>query len=92
MNKPNPASEELFNFPCDYPIKVMGLDCPELKGTILGIIERHTGKLHPRQISHRKSTKGRYISYTFRAIISSKRQINTINQALQDCELVAYIL
>lgn len=92
MNKSNPSTEELFNFPCDYPIKVIGLDCPELKVAISAIIERHIGKSQPQQMHYKKSTKGRYISYTIRIIISSKQQIDSINQALQNCPLVAYIL
>ncbi|HIM58770.1 MAG TPA: DUF493 domain-containing protein [Gammaproteobacteria bacterium] len=94
MTKPTikPSSEELFNFPCDYPIKVMGKDCGELNAAMCAIIERHAGKLHPNQISSKKSSKGRYISYTVRIVATSRAQLDSINQELQDHPLVAYIL
>ncbi|HIC39926.1 Proposed lipoate regulatory protein YbeD [hydrothermal vent metagenome] len=92
MSKPNPTSEELFNFPCDYPVKVMGKDCDELSVTMCSIIERHAGKLHPNQISSKKSSKGSYISYTVRIVATSRAQLDSINQELQDNPLVAYIL
>ncbi len=94
MTKPTikPSSEELFNFPCDYPIKVMGKDCGELNVAMCAIIERHAGKLHPNQISSKKSSKGRYISYTVRIVATSRAQLDSINQELQDHPLVAYIL
>lgn len=82
---------DIFNFPCEYPLKIMGLDCPELKAEICAIIEENT-KQQVQKITSKKSTKGKYISYTIRVIISSKQQINTINQELQNCKLVAYIL
>ncbi|SMM98781.1 Proposed lipoate regulatory protein YbeD [uncultured Candidatus Thioglobus sp.] len=94
MNKSNskPTTEEIFNFPCDYPIKVMGKDCRELPIEMCAIIERHAGEIHPSKISSRKSTKGSYISYTVRIIATSVSQLNSINKELQDHHLVAYIL
>lgn len=94
MTKPNtePTADELFNFPCDYPIKVMGKDCEELSISMCEIIERHAGEIHPNQISSKKSTKGSYISYTVRIVATSRTQLDCINQELQDHPLVAYIL
>jgi putative lipoic acid-binding regulatory protein len=47
MNKlnPKPTPEAIFNFPCDYPVKVMGKDCKELHSEMCSIIERHTGEI-----------------------------------------------
>jgi putative lipoic acid-binding regulatory protein len=92
MTKPKPNSEELFNFPCDYPIKVMGKDCDGLYKEMLTIIQKHAGKLHNNQISSNKSSKGNYISYTVRIIATSRIQIDSINKELQDNPFVAYIL
>ena len=94
MNKLNlkPTPEQIFNFPCDYPIKVMGKDCNELRTEMCAIIECHTGKISPSQISSRKSTKGNYISYTVKIVATSVAQLNSINKELQEHPLVAYIL
>ncbi|WXT99790.1 MAG: hypothetical protein Ctma_0494 [Catillopecten margaritatus gill symbiont] len=94
MIKPNskPTPEEIFNFPCDYPVKVMGKDHDDLHTEMCCIIERHAGEIHPSQISSRKSTKGNYISYTVRITATSVVQLNAINKELQDHPLVAYIL
>ncbi|SVD46911.1 uncharacterized protein METZ01_LOCUS399765, partial [marine metagenome] len=40
------TKEDIFNFPCDYPIKVFGLNHPDFKKTVCNIVETHTGKLH----------------------------------------------
>ncbi|VVH63758.1 hypothetical protein BSPWISOX_1338 [uncultured Gammaproteobacteria bacterium] len=94
MNKlnPKPTAEAIFNFPCDYPIKVMGKDCQALHTEMCAIIERHAGEIHPHRISSKKSTKGNYISYTVRIVATSVSQLDSINKELQDHPLVAYIL
>ena len=70
----------------------MGKDCVELNTEMCAIIERHAGEIHPNQITSRKSSKGAYISYTVRIIATSRVQLDSINQELQDNPLVAYIL
>ncbi|CAB5496672.1 hypothetical protein [uncultured Gammaproteobacteria bacterium] len=94
MNKlnPKPTPEAIFNFPCDYPVKIMGKDCKELHSEMCSIIERHAGEIHLSQISSKKSTKGNYISYTVRIVATSVSQLDSINKELQDHPLVAYIL
>ncbi len=94
MIKPNskPTPEEIFNFPCDYPVKVMGKDCHEFHTEMCAIIERYAGEIHSSQISSRKSTKGNYISYTVRIVATSVSQLNSINKELQGHPLIAYIL
>jgi hypothetical protein len=92
MTKQNSTSEELFKFPCDYPIKVIGKDCMELYEVILSIIEKHAGKLHKNQITSNKSSKGSYISYTVRIIATSRSQLDTINKELQNSPFVSFIL
>lgn len=87
-----PTAEEIFDFPCDYPLKVMGKKHKNLHTEICCIIERHTGEIHPNQISSRKSSKGNYISYTVRITATSVAQLNSINKELQNHPLIAYIL
>ncbi len=92
MTTTNLTSETLFNFPCDYPIKVLGKDCEALQRTICSIIERHADKLNPNQITKKHSSKCSYVSFTIRIIASSRVQLDAINQDLQDCHLVSYVL
>lgn len=85
-------SEDIFNFPCDYPVKVMGKDCHKLHTEMCTIIKRHAGEIHPSKITSRKSTKGNYIAYTVRIVATSVAQLNSINKELQEHPLVSYIL
>ena len=85
-------NEDIFKFPCDYPIKVFGLNQPDLIDTVNTIVENHIGKLHNNQITLKKSSKGKYVSLTIRIIATSRKQLDEINKDLQNCPLVSYLL
>ena len=85
-------NEDVFKFPCDYPIKVFGLNQPDLIDTVSTIVERYVGKLHSNQITLKNSSKGKYVSVTIRIIATSRKQLDSINEDLQNCHLVSYLL
>ena len=37
--------ETLLEFPCEFPVKAMGLSCDELEIAVLEIINRHVEKI-----------------------------------------------
>ena len=84
--------EDIFNFPCEYPIKVFGENQPDFEKTVCNIVETHTGKLHVNQTTTKHSSKGKYISITVRIIATSRKQLDDLNQDLQSCPLVSYLL
>ena len=86
------TKEDIFNFPCEYPIKIFGENKPEFQKTVCNIVETHTGKLHANQTAAKHSSKGKYISLTVRIIATSRQQLDAINKDLQSCSLVSYIL
>ena len=86
------TKEDIFNFPCEYPIKIFGENQPEFKKTVWSIVETHTGKLHANQTATKYSSKGKYISLTVRIIATSRQQLDSINKDLQSCPLVSYLL
>ena len=86
------TKEDIFNFPCEYPIKILGENQPEFKKTVCNIVATHTGKLHESQTTTKNSSKGKYISLTVRIIATSRKQLDAINQDLQSCSLVSYLL
>ncbi|SHN90693.1 hypothetical protein BHECKSOX_902 [Bathymodiolus heckerae thiotrophic gill symbiont] len=92
MNNTNVTSDDLWNFPCDYSVKAFGKTCDELHITVCTIVEKHTDKIHPDSIFTKQSSKGGYTSITLKIIATSRKQIDSINQDLQDCQLIAYVL
>ena len=86
------SKEDIFNFPCDYPIKIFGENQPEFEKTVCNIVEAHTGKLHANQSTIKYSSTSKYISLTVRIIATSRQQLDDINKDLQSCPLVSYLL
>ena len=86
------SNDDIFKFPCEYPIKVFGLNKPKFQKNICSIIENYVGKLHDNQISIKNSSKGKYVSVTIRIIATSRQQLDSINSDLQKSPLVSYLL
>ena len=86
------TKEDIFNFPCEYPIKVFGANKPNFEKTVCNIVEIHTGKLHANHTVIKYSSRGKYISLTVRIIATSRKQLDAINEDLQSCPLVSYLL
>ncbi|MBX3702844.1 MAG: DUF493 domain-containing protein [Steroidobacteraceae bacterium] len=75
-------SGELFRFPTDFPIKVMGRDSESFRTLTLAIVERHAGPLAPAQISERMSREGRFLALTYTIRAESRAQLDAIYQDL----------
>ncbi|HWN07639.1 MAG TPA: DUF493 domain-containing protein [Steroidobacteraceae bacterium] len=85
-------SDELFQFPCEFPIKVMGRDTEPFRTLTLAIVERHAGSLAPGSISERTSSKGRFLSLTYTIRAESRAQLDRIYQDLTDSGVVLVAL
>jgi len=76
------GSDELFRFPSDFPIKVMGRDSESFRTLTLAIVERHAGPLEPGRISERMSREGRFLALTYTIRAESRAQLDAIYQDL----------
>jgi len=76
------SGETLFEFPCEFPIKVMGRDSESFRSLTLAIVERHAGPLEPARISERTSSKGTFLSLTYTIRAESRAQLDAIYREL----------
>lgn len=71
-------TDELFNFPCEFPIKIMGrCDC-ELESLVVEIINRHVDDLSENAVKTRSSGQGNFISITITVTARSREQLDNI--------------
>jgi putative lipoic acid-binding regulatory protein len=84
--------DELFRFPTDFPIKVMGRDSESFRTLTLAIVERHAGPLPPERISERTSRRGRFLALTYTIRAESRAQLDRIYQDLTDSGVVLVAL
>ncbi len=86
------SGDELFNFPCEFPIKVMGRDSEAFRSLTLAIVERHAGPLGAESISERASSKGNFLSMTYTIQAQSRAQLDAIYQDLTSSGIVLVAL
>ncbi len=72
------ADDTLMEFPCEFPIKMMGRDTPEFRDTVRSLVEKHTGPLADEAIHSSLSRNGRFVSVTVTVDAQSREQLDNI--------------
>tara|TARA_B100000676_G_C17287133_1_gene440567 strand:+ start:97 stop:369 length:273 start_codon:yes stop_codon:yes gene_type:complete len=78
--------ETLLEFPCRFPIKMMGRDDDNFRQIAISLVETHTGKLPADAISEVQSSKGNFISVTITIDAQCQKQLDDIYLSLTDHE------
>lgn len=84
--------ETLLEFPCEFPIKVMGRSGVGLRERVIEIVCRHGPQLSGRAVTSRTSRRGNYVSITAVVPATSQRQLDDIYRELTACEAVMIAL
>jgi putative lipoic acid-binding regulatory protein len=86
------TSDTLFQFPCDFPLKVMGRRTDDFRSIVLGIVQKHAGPIAPHNIEERPSASGSYLSLTCTFTAHSKQQLDELYRELTAHERVMVVL
>jgi len=81
-----------LEFPCEFPIKVMGRHDSDIKALTRAIVERHAGPLEDSSVRLRTSTDGNFLAVTFVVTAQSREQLDTIYRELTACKAVLMAL
>ncbi|GAB4393814.1 MAG: YbeD family protein [Gammaproteobacteria bacterium] len=85
--------DTLLEFPCIFPIKIMGHHHDTFEEMALNIIIKHLkSELNENAIQTRPSKNGKYLALTVTIEAHSKQQLDTIYQELTACEHVLMAL
>ncbi len=83
---------ELINYPCDFPIKVMGKSQDAFAQTILNVVLQHDPLFNASKMAMRPSTKGNYLSLTITVRATSRAQLDNLYRALTSHPMVKIVL
>lgn len=86
------ANEPKIEFPCDYPIKILGRSCDHFKGTVLEIVEEHSPDYDRTSVIMKDSSKGTFVSMTVTIVATGKPQLESLHTALKDSGLVTMVM
>lgn len=70
--------ETLLEFPCDFPLKVMGATRAGFAQAIADIVQKHAPGFDPVDIEMRPSKAGNYLSLTCTIRATSKPQLDAL--------------
>jgi len=72
------SEESVMEFPCEFPIKMMGRDTPEFRAIAVALVENHVGPLAEESIQINLSAKGNFVSVTVTVTATSQQQLDDI--------------
>ena len=86
------AEESAIEFPCSFPIKMMGRDTPEFRATARGLVEKHAGAVSDDAVQAALSRNGRFVSVTVTITATSQDQLDAIYRDVSSHEDVLMAL
>jgi len=85
--------DSLLEFPCDFPIKIMGRDEEDdFRSEAVAIVEAEVGPLPDGAVSTQPSRNGRFLSVTVTVRAESREQLDSLYRRLSDHERVLVVL
>ncbi len=82
----------LIDYPCEFPIKIMGKDEQDFTKSILMIVNRHIPGFDDKNVKKRLSKKNKYLSLTCTVYVISQFQLDALYQELCDHPMVIMVL
>ncbi len=81
-----------MNFPCIFPVKVMGANQEDFTSLVVEIIQKHASLAPDAVIASRTSRNGRFVSVTVHIQADSQDQLDRIYHELSAHERVLMML
>lgn len=86
------AKTSLLEFPCQFPLKIMGRAEDQLAQTVLAIVLRHAPDFVGASMEMRASSGGNYVSLTCTVTATSQEQLDNLYRELSGHPLIKYVL
>lgn len=81
-----------IEFPCAYPIKVLGRSSVDFRAVVLEVMTRHAGDIADHHVKERPSGKGTFVAVTVTITATGKDQLDAIFADLKATGQVQMVL
>jgi putative lipoic acid-binding regulatory protein len=85
-------NESLFEFPCEFPIKVMGLAADNFDAFVVEIVVRHVGDITEGAVVVRPSRNGKYVAVTVTFEARNQLQLDDLYRELTAHDRILMVL
>jgi len=82
----------LIEYPCDFPIKIMGKAQQGFTQTTLAIVKYHAPDFDVTTVAVKTSRNGTYLSLTCTIRATSRSQLDALYQALSEQPMISVVL
>jgi putative lipoic acid-binding regulatory protein len=82
----------LIEYPCEFPIKIMGQTQPGFAQAVLEVVRRHAPDFDATTMAMKTSKHGKYLSITCVINAASREQLDALYKELCDHPLVVMVL
>jgi hypothetical protein len=82
----------LLEFPCEFPIKIMGARVDAFAQAVVDVVLRHAPDFGPASVEMRASSKGNYLAITCTIRAVSQDQLDALYRELTSHPLVKVVL
>ena len=89
MSQQDPPKIE---FPCDYPIKVLGRHSDEFHAVIIAVFEQHAPGFDQETIKIKASSKGTFTSVTITITATGQQQLEALHRDLLATGVVQMVI
>ena len=86
------ADTPLVDYPCDFPIKILGHTRAGFAQAMLDIVKRHAPDFDGSSMEMKSSKRGKYLSLTCVVRASSREQLDRLYRELCDHPMVVMVL
>lgn len=81
-----------IEFPCDYPVKIVGDAVADFRLVVEAIVERHAAGFDRARTTERASSAGRYRAITVTITATGEAQLRALFEELKSTGLVHMVL
>lgn len=85
-------TESLLEFPCDFPIKVMGAARDDFAQAVVAVVQAHVPDFDAATVEMRASGKGNYLAVTCTVRATSREQLDNLYRDLSSHPFVKIVL
>jgi uncharacterized protein len=85
-------SESLLEFPCDFPLKIMGAARDDFAQAIVRVVQAHVPDFDAAAVSMRASGKGNYLALSCTIRAASRQQLDDLYRDLSSHPYVKIVL
>lgn len=84
--------ETLLEFPCDFPLKIVGETRDEFLQVVVDMVIRHAPDFDANSVTQKTSSGGKYVSLTCTVNATSKSQLDDLYRELSAHPMVRVVL